>query len=237
MGFQALATTSSGFAASLGRHDGQVSREEALEHTRELVAATDLPVSADLESGFGETPEAVAETYRLAAETGLAGASIEDSTRDADHPILDIDEAADRVRAAAEAFHAGPAHLVLTGRAENFFHGRHDLADTIRRLQAYQEAGADVLYAPGLTQVEDIRSVVESVDRPVNVLARPTAPTVTELGALGVARISVGGAFAFAALGAVADAAREFFELGTYRYAWRSKIGKSAMDNALKAQA
>lgn len=235
MGFHALATTSSGYAASLGRFDGQVTRDEALAYAAEIVRATDLPVSADLEKGFGETPDAVAETYRLAAEAGLAGASIEDSTEDADSPIRDIDAAAERVRAAAEAFHSGPAHLVLTGRAENYLYGHEDLADTIRRLQAYQEAGADVLYAPGLTELGDIRSVVESVDRPVNVLAMTDTPTVAELGAIGVARISVGGAFAFAAFGALADAARELLELGTYRYTWRSTIGKSSTESAFRS--
>ncbi|HEY5224440.1 MAG TPA: isocitrate lyase/phosphoenolpyruvate mutase family protein [Microbacteriaceae bacterium] len=229
MGFTALATTSSGFAASVGRIDGQVTREEALAHAADIVRATALPVSADLENGFGADLAAVAETYALAVQSGLAGGSIEDSTDDPDAPILDMAAAADRVRAAAEAAHGIDPHFVLTGRAENYFHGRPDLDDTIRRLQAYQEAGADVLYAPGLTRTEDIRSVVTSVDRPVNVLTRPTAPTVAELSALGVARISVGGAFAFAAFGAAAEAAREFIEQGTHGYLAQSRVGGDAV--------
>lgn len=228
MGFHALATTSSGYAVSIGRVDGEVTREEALEYAAELVHATRLPVSADFENGFGADADAVSETYTLAARSGLAGASIEDSTGHADSPVFDIDTAAERVRAAAEASHAAQAGFVLTGRAENFLHQRPDLDDTIRRLQAYQEAGADVLYAPGLTRAEDIRSLLASVDRPVNVLLRPTVPTVAELGALGVARISVGGAFAFAAFGAVAEAARELMEQGTCNYLTQSQRGKDA---------
>ncbi|TAM71118.1 MAG: isocitrate lyase/phosphoenolpyruvate mutase family protein [Microbacteriaceae bacterium] len=229
MGFHALATTSSGFAASVGRLDGQVTRDEALAHAAEIVRATTLPVSADLENGFGADLAAVADSYTLAAQSGLAGGSIEDSADDPDAPVLDIGAAADRVRAAAEAAHGVDPQFVLTGRAENYFHERPDLADTIRRLQAYQEAGADVLYAPGVTRAEDIRSIVTSVDRPVNVLARPTALTVAELGALGVARISVGGAFAFAAFGAAAEAAREFLADGTYGFAAQSRAGSEAV--------
>lgn len=226
LGFAALATTSSGFAASLGRQDGQVSREEALDHAAAIVRATALPVSADLEHGFGASPEEVAETYARAARIGLAGASIEDSTGEAGSPILPIEAATERVLAAAESAHAAGIGFVLTGRAENHLHGRGDLADTIRRLQAYQEAGADVLFAPGLTRADDIRSVVTSVDRPVNVLFRPNGPTVAELAELGVARISVGGSIAFAAYGAAADAAREFLEHGTAGYAERARAGR-----------
>lgn len=226
MGYRALATTSSGYAASLGRLDGQLTRDEALKHAAELVRATDLPVNADLENGFADTPAAVEQTFDLAARTGLAGASIEDFTGEADSPIYEIKLAAERVLAAAEASHRGPTPLVLTGRAENFLHGRPDLADTIRRLQAYQEAGADVLYAPGLTRLADIRSVVESVDRPVNVLAMANTPDVSHLGSIGVGRISVGGAFAFAAVDAAAAAARELLDQGTYGYTSRSKTGK-----------
>ncbi len=149
LGFEALATTSSGYAATLGRLDGAVTRDEALAHAAELVAATPLPVSADLENGFGDSPDAVAETVRLAREAGLAGCSIEDFSGDDDAPIYDRDRAAERVAAAVEAAHAGPVRLVLTARAENHIHGIDDLADTIARLQAYQAAGADVLYAPG----------------------------------------------------------------------------------------
>lgn len=226
LGFAALATTSSGAAASLGRLDGQLTRDETLAHAAQLVQATHLPVTADLENGFADDPAGVGKTFDLAAGIGLAGASIEDFTGDVLSPLCSIEHAADRVRAAAEASHRAPTPLVLTGRAENFLHGRPDLADTIRRLQAYQEAGADVLYAPGLTRLTDIRSVVESVDRPVNVLAMAGTPEVSALGAIGVGRVSVGGAFAFAAFEAVAAAARELLEQGTYGYTARSKAGK-----------
>ena len=172
-GFEALATTSGGFAFTLGKRDNYAGREAVLRNAAELVAASDLPVSADLEDAFAPTPEGVAETFRLAGAVGLAGGSIEDSTRDPNAPLLPIERAAERVRAAAESAHALPAGFVLTGRAENFIAGRPDLADTIARLQAYQEAGADVLFAPGLTREEDIRAVVRSVDRPVNVIAVP----------------------------------------------------------------
>src|SRR3954452_3464351 len=202
LGFEALATTSSGFAATLGRLDGAVTRDEALTHSAAIVAATpDVPVSADLENGFADDPAGVAETVRLAVETGLAGCSVEDYTGRRDDPIYDAALAAERVAAAVEAAHAGPVHLVLTARAENLLRGRDDLADTIARLQSYQEAGADVLYAPGLQRLEDIRSVVSAVDRPVNVLALPNAPSLDELAAVGVKRVSVAGAFAYAALG------------------------------------
>ena len=174
LGFAALATTSSGFAATLGRNDGLVSRDEAMIHAAVIVAATDLPVSADLENAYADDPAGAAETMRLAIEVGLAGASIEDF---ADEPgIYDIGQATERVAAAAEAAHAGPVRLVLTARAENFIRGNPDLADTIARLQAYQEAGADVLYAPGLRSFEDISQVVREVDRPVNVLALDDTP-------------------------------------------------------------
>ncbi|WP_111719774.1 isocitrate lyase/phosphoenolpyruvate mutase family protein [Homoserinimonas sp. OAct 916] len=228
LGFRALATTSSGFAWTLGRWDGEVTREEALEHCGQIVRATPLPVSADLEHGFGDSPESVSETYELACRAGLAGASIEDSTGDPETPIREKEAAAERVRAAAQACHRGPAKLVLTGRAENFLHGRRDLADTIERLQAYQEAGADVLYAPGVTQLKDIRSIVTSVDRPVNVLAMADTPPVAALADAGVARISVGGAFAFAAVDAVQAAAKEFLEQGSYGYTARARSGRAA---------
>jgi 2-methylisocitrate lyase-like PEP mutase family enzyme len=234
LGFRALATTSSGFAATLGRLDGSVGRHEALAHARAIAGATDLPVSADLEKGFGDDPSAVAETIGLALETGLAGFSIEDSTGRPESPVYEVSEAAERVAAAAEVAHGGDVHLVLTARAENHLHGRHDLADTITRLRAYQEAGADVLYAPGLTALDDIRTVVDSVDRPVNVLALPGAPTVGELAAVGVARISVGGAFAYAALGAVVEAARELLDDGTYRFWERAGPGASAARAAFR---
>jgi 2-methylisocitrate lyase-like PEP mutase family enzyme len=219
LGFEALATTSGGFAATLGRLDGSVTRDEAIAHAAAVVAATDLPVSADLENGFADDPASVAETVRLALGAGLAGCSIEDSTgQTSDAAIYDLDLARERVAAAAEAAHSGPEKLVLTGRAENYLHGRRDLADTITRLVAYQEAGADVLYAPGVTDADEIRTLVSSVDRPVNVLAMPACPPVAELAEAGVARISVGGAFAYAALGAVVEAARELREDGTYGF-------------------
>ena len=234
LGFAALATTSSGYAATLGRLDGSVSRDEALAHAAAVVAATELPVSADLENCFADDPAGVARTVALAVETGLAGCSIEDATGRDDDPVYDIGAAAERVAAAAEAAHAGPARLVLTGRAENFLHGRADLADTIARLQAYQEAGADVLYAPGLKSLADIRQVVTSVDRPVNVLAVGGAPSVGELAEAGVSRVSVGGAFAYAALGALVDAASELRDKGTYGYLAGSATGRQAVQRAFK---
>lgn len=228
LGFQALATTSSGFAATLGRLDGRVTRAEALTHAGAIVAATPLPVSADLENCFAHDPDDVAETVRLARGTGLAGCSIEDFTGDESDPIYEASAAADRVAAAAAATDG----FVLTARAENLLHDRNDLADTIARLQRYQEAGADVLYAPGLTSAADIRSVVSSVDRPVNVLALAAAPPVAELAELGVARISVGGGFAFAALGALAEAGRELLEQGTYGFAQRARTGRELAGQA-----
>ena len=233
LGFQALATTSSGFAATLGRLDGSVSRGEALAHAAAVVAATDLPVSADLENCFADDPAGVARTVVLAVEAGLAGCSIEDATGRADEPIYDSGLAAERVAAAAEAAHVGPVRLVLTARAENYLHGRPDLADTIARLQAYQAAGADVLYAPGLTSLGDIRQVVSALDRPVNVLAVGGAPPVSELAEAGVSRVSVGGAFAFAALGALVDAATELRDKGTYGYLAGSKTGRQAIQDAV----
>jgi 2-methylisocitrate lyase-like PEP mutase family enzyme len=228
LGFEALATTSSGFAATLGRNDGSVTRQESLVHAAVIVAATDLPVSADLEKAFADEPAAVAETIGLAIEVGLAGASIEDFTGREDDPIYDRGFAAERVAAAAQAAHADPVPFVLTARAENYLHGRPDLADTIARLQAYQEAGADVLYAPGLRDVNDIRQLIREVDRPVNVLAAAGAPTVPELAEAGASRISVGGSFAFAALGALVSAATELRDRGTYSYLATSAVGRQA---------
>jgi 2-methylisocitrate lyase-like PEP mutase family enzyme len=234
MGFEALATTSSGFAMTVGRLDGSVSREEALAHAASIAAATDVPVSADLENCFANDPDGVAETLRLAGEAGLAGASIEDYTRNEKEPVYEFGLATERVAAAAEAAHAGEARLVLTARAENHVHGVDDLEDTIARLQAYQEAGADVLYAPGLRRLEDIRELVSSVDRPVNVLARPGGPPVSELAAAGVSRVSVGGAFAFAALGAAVEAGRELLDEGTYGFWERAGKGFEAAGAAFK---
>jgi 2-methylisocitrate lyase-like PEP mutase family enzyme len=228
LGFAALATTSSGYAATLGQLDGSVTRDEALLHAAAVVAATDLPVSADLENGYGDSAEQVAETVRLALGTGLAGCSIEDFTGNADDPVYGRSAAAERISAAAEAAHTGPTRLVLTGRAENYLHGRPDLADTIDRLQAYQEAGADVLYAPGLRELADIRTVVSSVDRPVNVLAVAGGPTMAELADAGVRRVSVGGRFAFAALGALVEAARELLGGNPTAVFERSALGMDA---------
>jgi len=212
IGFEAVATTSSGFAATLGRLDGQVTRDEAIAHGAAMSAAVDIPVSADLENGFADDPDGVAETVRLAIAAGLSGCSIEDySGTELYEPGL----ASDRVAAAAEAAHATDVPFVLTARAENHIRG---LDDTIRRLQSYQEAGADVLFAPGLWEADDIRPVVSSVDRPVNVLAGPNTPPVPELANLGVKRVSVGGAFTYVALQALAEAGRELLEQGTFGY-------------------
>ncbi|HLM95899.1 MAG TPA: isocitrate lyase/phosphoenolpyruvate mutase family protein [Acidimicrobiales bacterium] len=228
LGFEALATTSSGFAATRGRLDGSMERDEVMRHAAAIVAATDLPVSADLENGFGDAPARVADTVRLAVDVGLAGCSIEDSTGRGDDPIYDAGLAAERMAAAADAAHRGPVHLVLTGRCENYLHGRRDLHDTIARLRAYQDAGADVLYAPGLVELDDIRSVVDAVDRPVNVLARPGGPTIAELAGAGVARVSLGGALCFAALGSVVEAANELLGDGTYGFFDRAAVGGKA---------
>jgi 2-methylisocitrate lyase-like PEP mutase family enzyme len=215
LGFKALATTSSGSAMARGRPDGSMTSDDAIAHAASIVSSTELPVSADLENGFARDPQAAAGTYRRCRVAGLAGASIEDydpETRE----IYDIGLASERVAAAAEALHSGGARLVLTARAENFFRGHKDLADTITRLQAYQEAGADVVFAPLVTDLKDIRSVVESVDVPVNVIARPNGPSIAQLASVGVARVSVGGSFAFAALGGAVNAARELLDEGTY---------------------
>lgn len=217
-GFTALATTSSGHAATLGLPDGSVTREEAMAHAAAIVGAVDTPVSADLESGFGATPDAVHTTITQAAAVGLAGASVEDSTGDPADPIRDLETAVERVAAAVQAARDTGAGFVLTARAENFIHGIPDLADTITRLQAFQEAGADVLYAPGLTDIADIRAVITSVDRPVNVLTRPGLPSVPDLARAGVARISVGGAFHQVAMAALSQAAHELRNEGTYGF-------------------
>lgn len=221
IGFEALATTSAGYAFSKGKRDSfaGLGRSEILANAAEIVAATDLPVSADLEDGFGATPEACAETIRMACTAGLAGGSIEDATGDDDAPIYDFAQAVDRIRAAAEAARAGP--FLLTARAENYLWGKPDLADTIRRLQAFSEAGADVLYAPGLPDIGAIRTVCRAVDKPVNVVMglKGKSYTVAQLSEAGVRRISVGGSFARAALGALMRAAEEVKTFGTFTYA------------------
>ena len=221
LGFEALATTSAGYAFSVGRRDNTINREEIMAHVAAIVSASDLPVSADLENGFADAPEQVAQTIQLAAAAGVAGGSIEDMSRQPGHPIYERQHAADRVRAAAQAAHALPFPFTLTARAENYLVGRPDLNDTIKRLQAYQEAGADVLYAPGLSTKDEIAAVVSSVDRPVNVLMglQGVQLSLAELSALGVKRISVGSALSRAALGAFLHAAQEMREHGTFTFA------------------
>ncbi len=220
LGFEALATTSAGLAFSLGRRDGAASRDETLSNCQQICAATDLPVSADLENGFADDPRQAAETIRLGSEAGLVGGSVEDATGNAAAPIYDFTLAVERVHAAAEVARSLPFPFTLTARAENFLHGRRDLDDTVRRLQAFEKAGADVLYAPFLPDVESIRTVVSSVSKPVNVLVSSGNANLTYevLASLGVRRISVGGAFARAALTAVMTAAQEIKERGTFTY-------------------
>lgn len=220
LGFEALATTSAGHAWSLGRPDGTVTRDEALAHCREICAATPLPVNADLENCFADDPAGVADTITRAAATGLAGASIEDASGHAATAIYEFDHAVARVRAGVEANRALAVPMLITARAENFLHGRRDLADTILRLQAFEAAGADVLYAPGLSKLDDIRAVVGAVGKPVNVLMSGFNSTLTsaELSTAGVKRISVGGALARAAYGGFLRAAREIKEAGTFSY-------------------
>lgn len=220
-GFAALATTSAGYAFSVGQQDFTIGRDQMISHVAEIVAATDLPVSADLEHGFGDDPDTVAETIQLAAATGIVGGSIEDATNRSENPIYDHELAVERVRAAAEAARALPFAFMLTARAENYLVGRLDLKDTIKRLQDYQEAGADVLYAPGLKTKDDIAAVVSSVDRPVNVVMglQGVQLSLAELSEIGVKRVSVGSALSRTALGAFLRAAREMREKGTFRFA------------------
>ncbi|MHA1153430.1 MAG: isocitrate lyase/PEP mutase family protein [Alphaproteobacteria bacterium] len=220
LGFEALATTSAGFAFSIGRRDSVagLTRDEVLGNARSIVDATHLPVSADLEDGFGRAPEACAETIKLAAAIGLVGGSIEDATGDPGDPIFEFEQAVERVSAACEAARALP--FFVTARAENFLHGRSDLDDTIRRLQAFEKAGADVVYAPGLPDLDAIRRVCAVMEKPVNVVMglKGATFTVEELQDASVKRISVGGAFARAALGAFMRAAREVKENGTFTF-------------------
>lgn len=221
LGFDALATTSAGFAFSKGKRDSfaGLSRDEILQNAAEIVNATPLPVSGDLEDGFGAAPEICAQTVRMACEIGLVGGSIEDATGDANSPIFDISQAVDRIQAAANAAKGLP--FLLTARADNYLWGRPDLDDTIKRLQAFANAGADVLYAPGLPDIETIRTVCQAVDKPVNVVMGLVGPSysVDQLSAAGVRRISVGGSFARAALGALMRAATEVRSSGTFNYA------------------
>jgi 2-methylisocitrate lyase-like PEP mutase family enzyme len=226
LGFEALATTSGGLAYSLGRRDAQglVTRDEALAHAAAIVEATPLPVSADLENGFGDDPETVAETIGLAGAVGLAGASIEDATTRPDDPIHPLGLAVERVAAAVEAARALPFAFVLTARAENHLYGRDDLADTIARLQAYEEAGADVLYAPALRTLDEVRAVCSSVAKPVNVLAWRGLGDLDALAEAGATRVSVGSGLAIAAYTGFLRAARELREQGTFGY-WETNAG------------
>lgn len=221
LGFEALATSSAGYAFAKGKRDSSatLSREELLANAAEIVAATHLPVSADLEAGFGMAPETCAKTLRLACDVGLVGGSIEDASGDPTRPLYDFSLAVERIQAAAEAVRN--RSFLLTARAENYLCGRPDLDDTIRRLQAFSAAGADVLYAPGLPDLESIRMVCAAVDKPVNVVMGLAGPTfsVAELTAVGVRRISVGGSFARAAFGALLRAAQEVRTQGTFGYA------------------
>ena len=219
-GFKALATTSAGMAFALGKPEGQTSRDDVLAHCRMMVEATDLPVSADLEKGFGDSPEAVAETIHAAAATGLAGCSIEDHTNRLDHPIFSFDLAVERIQAAVEACRSLDHDFVLTARAENFLWDRPDLDDTIARLQAFEKAGADVLYAPGLRDLETIRAVCAKVGKPVNVIMGMPGVTfgMEELAEAGVKRISVGSALARAVLGTLMRAGEEMANDGTFSF-------------------
>jgi 2-methylisocitrate lyase-like PEP mutase family enzyme len=221
LGFEALATTSAGYAFSVGRRDNTVDRAQMMQHVAAIASATDLPVSADLENGFGDTPEIVAETIRLAAAAGLAGGSIEDMSRQPGHSLYEHEHAVERVRAAAEIARAVPFPFTLTARAENYLVGKPDLKDTIKRLQAYQAAGADVLYAPGLSGRDDIAALISSVDRPVNVVMglQGVQLSLAELSAIGVRRVSIGSALARAAFGAFLRAAQEMREQGTFTFA------------------
>ena len=220
LGFEALATTSSGYANSIGRADGAVSLEEKIAHCRALCAATDLPVSADLEKCFADSPEGAAKTIRLAAEAGVVGGSIEDFSGDPGKSIYDFDLAVERVQAAVEAARSLDFHFTLTARAENLLRGRKDLDDTIRRLEAFEAAGADVLYAPALTTLEEVRMVVDAVSKPVNVLAPPLKDvTVAQLGEAGAKRISIGGALARAVIATLLRAGTEMRDQGSFGWA------------------
>jgi len=217
MGFKALASTSAGFAWSLARPDQGVERAEMLEHLRELATAVDVPVSADFEGGYAEDPDGVAESVKLAAATGIAGLSIEDSTRGADEPLYPFDLAVERIRAARRAIDESGTGILLTGRSEGFVVGRPDLDETVRRLQAYAEAGADCLYAPFVDQPEQVSAIVAAAaPKPVNLLVHKPYITVAEAAALGVRRISVGGSLARVAQSAFAAAAQEIADHGTF---------------------
>jgi 2-methylisocitrate lyase-like PEP mutase family enzyme len=220
LGFAALATSSGASAGLLGRRDGKVTRDEALAQARVICDATDLPVSADLEKGFGDTPEIVAETIRLAAEAGLVGCSIEDASGNPDAPIFDLGRAKERIAAAAEAARSLPFPFTLTGRTENFLRGRTDLDDTIERLQAYEAAGADALMAPGLPDLDAVRAVCAATTKPFNFMAgiKGKSFTVAALTATGVKRISLATSLYRAAMTGLLEAAKEVREHGTFDY-------------------
>ena len=224
LGFQALATSSGACAGTLGRRDGKLTREEALAHARAIVMATDLPVSADLEKGFGDAPAAAAETIRLAAGVGLVGGSIEDATGDKDQPLYDLEHASERVAAAARAARALPFAFTLTARTENFLRGKPDLHDTIKRLQAFEKAGADVLMAPGLPDLAAVRAVCAAVTKPVNFMAgiKGKSFSVAELQEAGVRRISLATSLYRAAMSGLLDAAREVKDRGSFGYLERA---------------
>lgn len=237
LGFEALATTSSGFANSLGRVDGEVTLEEKLDHLRALSGATDIPISADLENGFGDAPQAVASAIRQAAEAGVVGGSIEDYSGNDSNTLYELDLAVERVTAAVEAARAVPFPFTLTARAENLLRGRDDLDDTIRRLQAFEDAGADVLYAPGLTSLDQVRAVTSSVGKPVNVLGTMLRGVdVDALAQAGAKRISVGGSLARAALAPILTAADEMLDKGSF--SWTSALAPGArVEDLLKNNA
>jgi 2-methylisocitrate lyase-like PEP mutase family enzyme len=220
LGFVALATSSGASAGTLGRRDGRVTRDEALAQARAIVDATDLPVSADLERGFGDAPEDAAETIRRAAQAGLAGGSIEDASASKEQPIYALTHAAERIAAAAQAAHALPFPFVLTARAENFLHGKPDLDDTILRLQAFEKAGADVLFAPGLPDLAAVKAVCSAVSKPVNFMVgiRGKSFSVAELEAAGVRRVSLASSLWRAAMAGLVDAGREVHDKGTFGY-------------------
>ena len=230
MGFPALATTSAGFANALGRADGAVTRGEAIAHAALISDTTSLPVNGDLENGFGDEPTAVATTIEQALAAGLAGCSIEDFGAGT---IYGRELAIERVRAAGEANRRSDSKLVLTARAENFIRGNPDLNDTIERLQAYQEAGADVLYAPGLTKLDEIRTLIGAVDLPINVLLMPGGPTIPELFEAGVIRVSTGSAISMAAQSAIVDAAKELLDTGTQNFWMKALANAAAINEAL----
>ena len=228
LGFKALATTSMGYAFSIGQRDNSLTRQQTLANAADIALATDLPVNADLENGFGDEPEAVAETIRLGAATGIVGGSIEDASGRDEAPIYGLSLAKARIEAAVAAARALPYKFTLTARAENYLWGRPDLNDTIKRLQAYQDAGADVLYAPGLKTREDIAAVVSSVDRPVNVVMglQGVQLGLEDLSKIGVKRISVGSALQRAALGEFVRAAREMHDQGSFTFAAKAALPK-----------